>query len=230
MYKNEVFKTQNAQIVADIKYPRFSYSGGKSKKIDRLCKNMNDYYLKTVQVLCEKAKKILSDKGANERSKIEMNYKLSLVNEKIISVILDISFENKKGVRKKRFSQNWSVKDGTVMPACFVMKMTLGTRKKVLSFVFEMAKQNSKNSAFGYYADFISRLRRSFSLKRFFVTPKGVAFYVDAGVLSDVKQGSFAFVVPYEKLGDFLKKGIMDELCKEENVVGDENNEEICTK
>ena len=232
--KKDNLKNENTEIVIRMKYPEFSCDDKNSKKVTDVCEKINQYYSKIAQTLSDKAKMILSSKKSSEKnteyrkSTVEMNYKISLCNDKYISVVLDIGFCNKKCVRKKRFSQVWSICDGYLLPVCCVMKTNLRTKKKMLSFILENAKQNAYNPAFGYFDDYLSRLRHSFSMKRFFITEKGIAFY--AGILSDIKYGSFAFVVPYEKMSEILKIRVTDADLGKQNEKAKANDEKNSVK
>lgn len=203
--KSKIKLGERVAVIENIKYPYFE-----SEKHKKLCKKMNDFYLWAAEkysyyVRNKLPKKIrLSARKRNLPLTLSMCYTVAHCDEKIISVVLDLSLSDGKNIKKRRFSQLWSVKSADILPLSEFMKRGREVREKIYDFVLGCARKNGDNNAFGYYDDYIKRLEKNFNPKNCFVTPKGLCFFIDAGILSPPKYSSCNFVMGFDLLEDVV--------------------------
>lgn len=210
--KSKIKSGDKTIVVENIKYPYFE-----SETHQKLCKKMNEFYSSVAEKYSNHVKNKLAGKikritsHAKLPAIVRMNYTAVLCCEKIISVVLDLSFLQGEKIKERRFSQMWSIKRGDVLPLSEILETNNKSRKTILSYMQKKAEENGRNSAFGYFSDYSSRLTKNFSISNGFVAPNGVCFFINAGVLSPVKYGACNFVIPFDEIksiakGDFLSK------------------------
>ena len=210
--KSKVKIGEQVAVVENIKYPFFE-----SEKHAKLCEKMNAFYSSIAEKYSFHARNKLPRKIKLNRLScklpmtVSMNYKIALCDEKIVSVVLDLAFSEGKNFRTRRFSQVWSVEKKDILRIDEMLKTDRQSRKKVYSQIFSIAKDNGENPAFGYFDDYEKKLSRSLEIENCFAVPKGLCFFVNAGILSPTKYGANSFVLPISTLrevikGDFLSK------------------------
>lgn len=210
--KSKVKIGERVAVVENIKYPFFE-----SEKHAKLCEKMNSFYSSVAEKYSFHARNKLPKKIKLNRLScklpmtVSMNYTIALCDEKIVSVVLDLAFSEGKTFRTRRFSQMWSVERKDILHLDDILKTDRHSRKKVYALISSIAKENWENPAFGYFDDYEKRLARSYELGNCFAVPKGLCFFVNAGVLSPIKYGANSFVLPISRLeevmkGDFLLK------------------------
>ena len=208
--KSKVKLGERVAIIENIKYPQFEGKGH-----EKLCKRMNAFYSSVAEKYSFYARNKLPGRIKLQKHfqklplTLSMNYTVSVCGEKIISVVLDLSFTEGKKVKMRRFSQMWSVEKEDIIPIFEFISCNRREEKKLYSLVFALAKENSENPAFGYFEDSLLKLRKKIDIRNCFAVPNGVCFFINAGILSPVKYGSANFVLPYNSLegivkGDFL--------------------------
>lgn len=204
--KSKIKNKEKVVVIENIKYPHFESSDHK-----KLCSRMNGFYLSVAQKLSYHARKRLAGRVRLNHAvcrlpmTITMNYTISLATEKIISVVLDLAFTEGKNIKSRRFSQIWSIEHKNIVPPSQIIKTDRKSRKKICSLVIPVAKQNGENPAFGYFDGFLAKLQKKIEPANCFAVPRGVCFFINAGVLSPEKYGACNFVLPYSKLEDVIK-------------------------
>lgn len=213
--KSKIKLHDRVAVIENIRYPYFDCTDdGKYKK---LCDRMNDFYSSVAETYSVHARNKLPKKIKLNRRKcnlpmtLAMDYTIALCDEKIISVVLDLTYTEGKNVKKRRFSQMWSTRNASMLPVKEIIRTDKSARKTVYSAVSDMAKKNDETGAFGYFGDYLLSLAKSFDIRNCFAVPKGMCFYINAGILSPVKYGAASFVLSSGKLrnilkGDFLPK------------------------
>ena len=205
--KSKIKLGERIAVIENIKYPCFE-----SRKYEKLCKKMNDFYSSVAEKYSHHARNKLPRKMkafTGTRScpaLVGMSYTLALCDDRIISVVLDITFSRGENVKTRRFSQMWSTQSGDILPVCEVVKTDRETKKKIYSLVANEAKENAENPSFGYFDNYLSGLSRSFDIRNCFAVPKGICFFINAGILSPLKYGCGSFVMTYGKLKGLLGK------------------------
>ena len=62
------------------------------------------------------------------------------------------------------------------------------------------SKIMTAEGSFSYFSDAVLSAKKHFDENRFYLTPKGIAFYYEKGLLCPEKEGSPAFVIPYKAI------------------------------
>ena len=176
---------------------------------------MNDFYSSVAEKYSYHARVKLTKKIAKSSVSapchVGMNYTVALCDDRVVSIVLDVTFSRGKKLRTRRFSQMWSVQNGDILPVCEILKTDKETKKKTYSLITACAKENAENPAFGYYENYLIALSRNFDIRNCFAVPKGICFFINAGILAPLKYGVGNFVMTYSKLegmlcGEFEKK------------------------
>lgn len=203
--KNKVKIGEKIAVVENIKYPYFE-----SEKYKILCKRMNEFYGSVAKKYSGYAEGKLLRRITRKQSDntptvaVGMKYTIALCNEKIISVVLDLTFSEGKDFRTRRFTQMWSCKQQDILRLSEVIKTDRTSRKKIFSLVVSAAKRNNRNPAFGYFEDYLVRLSKKFDVSNCFAVPKGMCFFVNAGILSPANHGADSFMLTAQELKDVL--------------------------
>ncbi|MBE6681630.1 MAG: DUF4163 domain-containing protein [Ruminococcaceae bacterium] len=203
--KSKVRLGERVAVVENIKYPYFE-----SEKHKKLCKKMNDFYSSIAEKYSYHARNKLPRKlkfkllTCRLPIALSMSYTVSLCQDDIVSIVLDLTFSEGKSIKTRRFSQMWSVKNNCILPLSDIIKLDRASKRKIFSLVCTSAAENAENPAFGYYSDYLVNLSKHFDVHNCFAVPKGLCFYVNAGILSPIKYGTSNFVLGYDKLCDVL--------------------------
>lgn len=219
--KNKVKAGERVAVVENIKYPFFE-----SQKYKKLCERMNEFYCSVAEKYSRLAEgKLLRraeiGKGVDKPYAVGMKYTVALCNEKVVSVVLDLSFSDGKSFKTRRFSQMWSCKEQNILRLSEIIKTDRRSKKKIFSLVITAAKKNKNNSVFGYFDDYLKRLSRKFDINNCFAVPRGMCFFVNAGILSPANHGADSFMLTSEELKDVLVCDFMPE--EDENRRDDAN-------
>ncbi len=192
----------------NLRYPVFT---PKESRFERVLLRMNAFYKSAAErysSFCHKtlSRKAYSKKGRTGRlSEAVMNYSVSYCDENYICVIVDVSGNDGENAFGTRFAHTWSVEKVCVLPASHFVKTDRSSVSYLRELVMESVRRNSRNPAFGYYGDCEKRMHRAFSVNNFCILPRGLAFFTDPGVLSDVRYGPSVFVVPKDKADGVVK-------------------------
>lgn len=203
--KSKIKTGERVAVIENIKYPFFE-----SEKHKILCKRMNDFYSSVAEKYSYHArnklvKKIKNTKGiSSDPCRVCMNYTVALCDDGIVSIVLDITFSRGKKFKTRRFSQMWSTKNNDILPLCEVLKTDRESKRKIYSLVVSAAKENAENPAFGYFENYLKALSRNFDIRNCFIVPKGICFFINAGILAPVKYGACNFILTYGSLDGML--------------------------
>ncbi len=200
-------KTQD--VTQNIRYPEFSVKENfaDDKNAAELVKIMNKFYADAANRLSKyassrmmkKALKLPESQRMQKTCGVCMNYNVSFSDEKYVSVVIDVSSFDGKTSSAKRVSHVWSIEKHAVLPAKYFVNASGKNVKKIKSEVENTVVRNMKNPFFGYYGDAVKSAVKNFSFENFYLVPKGGAFFIDAGILADVKYGPAVFVVELDK-------------------------------
>ena len=209
--KNKAMFGESVVVIENIRYPRFE-----SETNGKLCKRMNDFYSSVAEKYSRFAKTKLFRRAKTNARKyklpivLAMNYTVALCNKKAISVVLDLSMTNGNNMKTRRFSQMWGVEKKDMMSLSEVLFCENEAKNKIFDIVMEIAENNAKNTAFGYFENALEKLPKKIDMRNCFAAPSGMCFFVDAGILSPVKYGAANFVVPYDKLVGIIKRDFVE--------------------
>lgn len=172
---------------------------------DALCKKLNDFYsgsalryfdfFKTKHY--ESLKKQIKDGTFTKKNGAVINWQISHLDEKILSVINDISFFDGSVVKSVRHVQNWDLGWCTPLCARKVFSTSPVARKKYLKEICE--KINKNEGAFSFKQDAETLCQRYFDFEKFYFVPKGIAFYFDKNRISSGREYP-SFVIPRENI------------------------------
>ncbi len=203
--KSKIKSGDRTAVIENIKYPFFE-----GEKSEKLCKRMNDFYSDIAEKYSYHARIRLPKRIKSRRvtcrlpMTVTMNYTIAFCDENIISVVLDLSFSEGKNIKMRRFSQMWGVERQDMLSPYEIIRTDGQAKKSIYRKILSIAKENGENPAFGYVEDYPAKLSKHFDLRNVFVVPKGVCFFVNAGILSPEKYGASNFILSFESL-----KGLM---------------------
>ncbi len=204
--KTKLAQGEKALVAENIKYPFFEDENNKA-----LCDRMNGFYKCAAQKYSNYGSKILMKKILRLKRKcdtplcLSMNFTTSTVEDKIITVVLDLTYAEGKKTKMRRFSQMWSIKHREMLTPSSYFRLRDGAKNIIKNKVLEIAEKNGENPGFGYFEDYLARLEKSFSFNNCFALASGVAFFVQGGVLCPEKYGASTFIVDYNSLSDFVR-------------------------
>jgi hypothetical protein len=208
--KSKVKLGERVAVVENIKYPQFE-----SAKHGKLCKKMNGFYLSVAEKYSSHARNKLPKKlklkllTCRLPVVLSMNYTVALCQDDVVSIVLDLTFSEGKSIKTRRFSQMWSIENKDILPLSDVIKLDRTAKRKVYSIICSAAGENADNPAFGYFPDYLERLSRHFDVHNCFAVPKGLCFYINAGILAPIKYGTSNFILSYDKLSEVLSGDYM---------------------
>ncbi len=210
--KSKINVGERVGVVENIKYPFFETSlEGKNKK---LCAKMNEFYGLAAQKYSGRIRttlvKSVARKGNLVRLPVNAGMKcaVTFADDNIISVVLDLYVGNGDKMKMKRFSQMWSIQTGNIIPVCEFVRTGKTAKRKILSNILISAKENAKNPSFGYYDNFMEKLKHNLSIANCFVVPAGIAFFVQPGKIRPTKYGATVFVLPKSALDGIINNKI----------------------
>ncbi len=201
-------------IIENIKYPHFD---AKEQADKELCEKLNNFYGKIAEKYSTYARvKLVKKIHRNTRlcktpMCLGMNYTVSECGKDIISVVLDLSFSEAKSLKMKRFSQMWHKEKREMISVGQIMDLSIKNKKILWETVLNQAINQSQKKKNEYYPDVALRIKKNFCFNNCFMTPAGVTFFFDAGVLRPEKYGASCFVLPYETIKDILKSDVVEE-------------------
>ena len=168
-----------------------------------LCDKLNGFYTEAARefrTFCAKKYAPALRRGKKEENSVccgaSMNWTLTFQNEELLSLLSDIAVFDGKTRHLRRFCHTWNLAAQVPLSAKQIFDTSVASRKRFLSAVCE--KVARKEGGFPYYHDAERRAKRYFEIERFYLTPRGVAFYYPDGLLFP-SEGRFpAYVVPYD--------------------------------
>ena len=175
-----------------------------------LCAKLNAFYAdaaKEFHTFCTKKyapalrRTVHGEKTESACGGASMKWTLTFENESVLSLLTDISIFDGKMPHLRRFCHTWDLRVGMPLSARQTFDTSGESRKKLMTSV--CGKIDRGEGGFAYYPDAARRAKRYFDPERFYLTPRGVAFYYPDGLLFP-SEGRFpAYVVPYDAVKGF---------------------------
>ncbi len=202
-------------VSENIKYPEFSTACEyvRDEKVQNLVNKMNKFYGSAAKRLDDYTKGAYSKKayvhmqktGAKKPHGVCMNYQISYCGDNYVSVVSDISGFDGHVTRSERMAHTWSFEKCGIVSKNELLCINSASKKYIKECICQMVQKNLTNPFFGYFSDAQKLCSKHLSLNDFYLVPKGVAFFVNPGILCDVKYGASVFVVPYESAKEILR-------------------------
>ena len=160
------------------------------------CKKLNSFYADAAQSYYNHLKSLfLKNKYDGAKCGASMNWYVSFLNEKVLSLLTDAYFFDGNVQRSVRLVHNWHLPDCTPLRARQVFAVNRSAKQLYLDEI--CAKISAGEGGVHYGSDAEKRARRRFDFENFYLTPKGVAFYYDKTQLTLGKDANPAFVMPF---------------------------------
>ena len=202
----EDISAQGRDILAvNLKYPVFV---GENKSVEN---KLNVFYLDVARkyfLFCknryaQKLAAIIKKDGDVAKHGAVMNWYVSFLNEKLLSMLVDVSFFDGKEKKSERLVHNWDLRDATPLRAkdCFAR-----SREAKKLYTDEICtKILNREGKFSYYSNAQQPAVSKFDFDKFYFTPKGVAFYYDKNLLFSAGDVYPAFVIPYSEVNGITR-------------------------
>ena len=181
-----------------LRYPSFDTD---NENFVKVCARMGTFYKSGAEKYSRFAEKTLSKKAYTQFRKTgrvtvtSMNYNISFCDEDYICIITDISGHDGKSAFGTRIAHTWSVENACILPVSHFIKTDRKSISHMRDTVLAAVRKNSANPAFGYYGDCEKRAKAAFDINNYCILPKGIAFFIDPGILSDAKYGPSVFLI-----------------------------------
>lgn len=168
---------------------------------DTICKKLNGFYSVSAQKYFdffktkhyESLKKQIKDGTFTKKNGAAINWQISYLDEKILSVINDISFFDGTLLKSVRHVQNWDLTRCTPLCAKKVFSTNTWAKKRYIKEI--RYKINQNEGAFSFYTNAEQLCEKYFDFENFFFVPNGIAFYFDKNRISNGKEYP-VFVIP----------------------------------
>lgn len=170
-----------------------------------VCKKLNDFYsgsaaryfdfFKTKHY--ESLKKQIKNGTFTKKNGAVINWQISHLDEKVLSVINDISFFDGSIVRSVRHVQNWDLRWCTPLCAAKVFSTNSAAKKHYIKEICEKINKNEGSFSFRDNAEILCH--KYFDFEKFYFVPKGIAFYFDKNRISTGREYP-AFVITRDKI------------------------------
>ena len=203
--KHEITHDGTPVLAINLSYPTFS--GENEKTLKRL----NDFYKDLAFGFfdfCKQKHAPLLVKGMEKGKAVSkngatMSWYLSHCNGRLASVICDLSYFDGTTKRSERLVHNWDMRDGCPCRACEVFEKSRFAKNLYCEEI--SSKIENGEGKFDYYEDAPAIAKKHFDFDKFYLTPKGVAFFYDRNILfrSDVIYP--AFVIPFAEVEGLTK-------------------------
>lgn len=202
-YKLEALKEMIKDGERELLFINISYPVFENEKQSEKEKRLNEFYQKGAGEFEKFCKTKLSAKLKTEcRGKCAavMQTQVPFIDGKSASVITDVYFFDGKSRKERRFADNWllSEKYPRVLKANAAFPVSRRAKKLYTDEI--CSKIMTAEGGFSYFSDAVLSAKKHFDENRFYLTPKGVAFYYEKGLLCPEKEGSPAFVIPYKAI------------------------------
>lgn len=193
-------------VTESIKYPYFESA---EEKFGFLCTKLNRFYSVVAAKYSSYARHGLTKKISRKSQlftlpvNLSMNYTVTNISQKVLSVVIDLCFSQDSKIRMRRFSQIWDTGTGRLLRAGSLFKLTMENKKTISDYVQKQAEIYFKKHQ-DCFDKALSKVKKHFCFNNCFITPNGVSFYFDAGTLRPEKYGPVCFIVPFSCLSGIL--------------------------
>lgn len=208
--KKKTVKVKGAEVLkTKSSYPRFKPASREKAQLDAVGR-INKFYSSSAEkyLLSPKSKIVKKAAALYEKNKkcnaVVMSVSVSYCDNAYISAFTDVSvFDGKKSLTK-RLSQLWDAKKGVLLPPSHVFTISRRTSAYVKEIITEIANKNIQNRSFTYFDNYKAIIKKKFSFSNYYFVPNGVAFYFNAGILSE-NNYPIVFAVPFERIDGVMK-------------------------
>lgn len=198
--KEDFPERENAVLAVNLRYPVFE---GENASVVR---KLNEFYFRAADGFLSFCKKkyvpliARNTKNGHETAKsgAVMSWYVSFLNEKLLSMITDISFFDGKEKKSSRLVHNWDLCDGTPMRAREAFSRSRSLKKLYTDEIASRIRSGDGNFRYHEKAEKLAADR--FDFEKFYFTPKGVAFYYDRDVLFFSDSVYPAYVIPFSEV------------------------------
>lgn len=189
--KNEICEklceNERELISVKIGFPVFEGDKVISKKLNEFystsAKKYFDFF-KTKHY--EEVKKQIKNGNFTKKNGASINWQISYIDEKILSVINDISFFDGKFLKSVRHVQNWNLNFCTPLYAKNVFCTNVSAKRKILNIISEKIEKNK--AAFSFKENATVLCEKYFDFEKFYFVPNGVAFYYEKNKITDGRE------------------------------------------
>ncbi len=212
-----IYKGQKA-VSQNIKYPEFFCKAGyeHDQNILRLVSKLNKFYKSASQRLESYSSNVFARKAYASMKKTDskkpcgvfMNCHVAFCSGDFVSIITDISGFDGRNTKCQRISHTWSIEKNSIVPKNALIDISPSSKKYIKQYISDCVKRNQSNPFFNYYGDAVKLFQKHFRLDNLYLVPNGIAFYIDSGILCDVKYGPCVFVLPFDKADGIFKVGM----------------------
>ena len=193
-------------VTESIKYPSFEST---EEKFSSLCTKLSRFYSVIAAKYSSYARHGLVKKISRNPQlfstpvNLSMNYTVTNISEKVLSVVIDLCFSRDGKIRMRRFSQVWDTDTAKLLRAGSLFKLTMENKKTISDYIKKEAETylEKHNDCFD---NALSKVQKHFCFNNCFITPNGISFYFDAGLLRAEKYGPVCFIVPFSGLSGIL--------------------------
>lgn len=212
-------KTENTVFIKDEK---LSLGGDKPRVLARLnlplvCENakapfaksftayynaMREGFLQYLEgTLVKSADASAGDEGFKPYGAV-LSCTLGLETEAVVSLYTDVAISMGDKKRVHRGAALWDKAMGVLLKPTQVFEK--GGTKKLCPLLASAAETYSEKTNSPLYSDYEKQLKKHFSPNNFYLSPKGVVFFYQAGVISSL-QKPLPLHLPMEEVRPFLK-------------------------
>lgn len=142
-----------------------------------------------------------------------LNTVLALENQSLVSLYVDAVLTMGEQKRIHRLSQLWQKDTGTLIKASRLFEK--GAFKKLLPLLADGVEEYTEKTGTSVYSDWETLLKKRFDKEQFYLSPKGMFFYYQAGVLS-AAQKPLPLHLPMDSLVPFIRPNVATLILQEE--------------
>lgn len=130
-----------------------------------------------------------------------LKWTLTYESDLLLSLLTDITIFDGRLSHLRRFCHTWDLRLGTPLGAKQLFDTSGESRRVLVSTICDKVARGE--GGFAYYHDAARRAKRYFDTERFYLAPRGVAFYYPDGLLFPSEGRMPAYIVPYERVNGF---------------------------
>jgi len=198
--KDEISAEGRDILAVNLKYPVFS---GENKAVEEklnvfYCDAARKYFSFCKNRYAQKLVAIMKKDGKVAKHGAVMNWYVSFLNEKLLSMLVDVSFFDGKEKKSERLVHNWDLRDATPLRAKDCFAKSHEARKLYTDEI--CTKILNRDGNFPYFSDAQKTAISKFDFEKFYFTPKGIAFYYSKNLLFSAADLYPSFVIPYSEI------------------------------
>lgn len=184
-------------ININIRYPSFD---GENKNV---CAKLSEFYADAAKEYCGFIKnkylqKLIRSGNTDMRCGASMRWHVSFINQNVLSVLTDVYLFDGVNKHALRLAHNWRVSD--LLPLPFKAREAFavnGSTKRLYTDEI-CSKISSGEGGFIYLPKAEIKARKHFDFSKYYITPKGIAFYYEPETICAGKGVFPSFVMPFD--------------------------------